>query len=153
MKTLILLLTIIIFIGCSENKNKQSTEEQVIIDLKLDIEKKTSVHFPDFEAINMEYGSMGFNGDYSNTMLLKFKENADLENFYKEIKNQIENPQELNYEKINDCCTVLIDEWRISTTGEYSYYSLIDCSDGNDKSFDLRIHSKDSTVELSYGRW
>ncbi|MDU1905168.1 MAG: hypothetical protein E6772_10330 [Dysgonomonas sp.] len=152
MRSLILLILLVLFVGCSENKKEQNTNTQDENILKTEIEKKIGFEFPEFDAINMKYGSMGFNGDYSNTMELKFKKDIDLEPFYNEIKRRVENPKVIDYKNI-DSCTTLIDEWRIDTTGEYSYYSLSDCEDGEDRHFEIRLNSKDSTVTVSYGRW
>ena len=71
---------------------------------------------------------------------------------YTSIKKRVENPRNLNYEKINGCI-VLIDEWGVNVDGEYSYAFMSECADGDDKDFSLVINSKDSTVTLSYGYW
>lgn len=140
-------LLVLVFIGCTEKKVEKEENPTKIL-----IENKIGFSFPDFIEINSDNGAVAFNGDYTNTIILKFKENVNLDNFYSEIKKRVENPRNLNYEKINGCI-VLIDEWGVNVDGEYSYAFMSECADGDDKDFSLVINSKDSTVTLSYGYW
>lgn len=140
-------LLVLVFIGCNEKKVEKEENPTKIL-----IENKIGFSFPDFIEINSDNSAVAFNGDYTNTIMLKFKENVNLDNFYSEIKKRVENPRNLNYEKINGCI-VLIDEWHVDTKGEYNYSFVSECDNGDDVHFSLVINSKDSTVTLSYGYW
>ena len=140
-------LLVLVFIGCNEKKVEK--EENPI---KILIEKQIGFEIPEFKAVETKIGKPAFNGDRTNTVILKFKENTNLDNFYSEIKKRVENPRNLNYEKVNGCIT-LTDEWGVNVDGEYSYTFMSECADGDDKDFSLVINSKDSTVTLSYGYW
>ncbi len=153
MRNLILLIVFILFIGCSGNKKEQNTEGQGENILKSRIENQIGFEFPEFEEVSIEYGSMGFNGDYSNTMNLKFKKDADLEPFYQEIKKRVENPQENTTNIPKGCYETAGNNWRVDVNGEYSYLSMLDCENGEDSSFSIQLNSKDSTITISYGRW
>jgi|GEM_PF-2951299 len=151
--SLILPIVLVLFFGCSGNKKEQNTENQEDNILKSRIENKIGFEFPEFDAINIEYGSMGFNGDYSNTIELKFKKDVDLESFYQEIKMRVENPKEYITNVPDGCFETAGNNWRVDVNGEYSYLSMLDCEDEDDSSFSIRLNSKDSTVTVSYGRW
>lgn len=153
MRGLILLIVLVLFVGCSENKKEQNTNTQDENILKTEIEKKIGFEFPDFDAINMEYGSMGFNGNYSNTIELKFKKDVDLEQFYNEIKRRVENPKENITNVPEGCFETAGNDWRVDVHGEYSYLSMLDCENGDNSSFSIHLNSKDSTITISYGRW
>lgn len=140
-------LLVLVFIGCTEKKVEKEENPTKIL-----IENKIGFSFPDFIEINSDNSAVAFNGDYTNTIILKFKENVNLDNFYSEIKKRVESPRNLNYEKVNGCIT-LTDEWGVNVHGEYSYAFMSECADGDDKDFSLVINSKDSTVTLSYGYW
>lgn len=141
-----------LFIGCSENRKGQNIYEHKENLIKILIEKQIGFEIPDFKEVEREIGKPVFNGDYTNIIILKFKENVNLDNFYSEIIKRVENPRNLNYEKVNGCIT-LTDEWRVSIDGEYSYSFMSECADGDDKHFRLDISSKDSIITLSYGHW
>ena len=143
---------VVLFIGCSENRKGRNTDEHKENPIKILIEKQIGFEIPDFKEVEREIGKPVFNGDCTNTIILKFKENMNLDNFYSEIKKRVENPQNLNYEKVNGCIT-LTDEWRVNAYGEYSYSFMSECADGDDKHFRLDISSKDSIITLSYGHW
>lgn len=143
---------VVLFIGCSENRKGQNTDEHKENQIKILIEKQIGFEIPDFKEVEREIGKPVFNGDYTNIIILKFKENVNLDNFYSEIIKRVENPRNLNYEKVNGCIT-LTDEWRVSIDGEYSYSFMSECADGDDKHFRLDISSKDSIITLSYGHW
>lgn len=140
-------LLVLVFIGCTEKKVEKEENPTKIL-----IENKIGFSFPDFIEINSDNSAVAFNGDYTNTIILKFKENVNLDNFYSEIKKRVESPRNLNYEKVNGCIT-LTDEWGVNVHGEYSYAFMSECTDEDDKDFSLVINSKDSTVILSYGYW
>lgn len=140
-------LLVLVFIGCTEKKVEKEENQ-----IKILIEKQIGFEIPDFKEVKREIGKPAFNGDCTNTVILKFKENTNLDNFYSEIKKRVENPQNLNYEKVNGCIT-LTDKWGVNIHGEYSYAFMSECTDGDDKDFSLVINSKDSTVILSYGYW
>lgn len=140
-------LLVLVFIGCNEKKVEKEENQ-----IKILIEKQIGFEIPEFKAVETKIGKPAFNGDRTNTVILKFKENTNLDNFYSEIKKRVENPRNLNYEKVNGCIT-LTDEWGVNVDGEYSYTFMSECADGDDKDFSLVINSKDSTVTLSYGYW
>lgn len=141
-----------ISIGCSENRKEQNTNEYKENQIKILIEKQIGFEIPEFKAVETKIGKSAFNGDCTNTVILKFKENTNLDNFYSEIKKRVENPRNLNYEKVNGCIT-LTDEWGVNVHREYSYSFMSECDNGDDVHFSLGINSKDSTVALSYGYW
>ncbi|MFR0678622.1 hypothetical protein [Dysgonomonas mossii] len=147
-----ILMIMAISIGCSENRKEQNTNEHKENPTKILIENKIGFSFPDFIEINSDNSAVTFNGDYTNTIILKFKDNTNLDNFYSEIKKRVESPRNLNYEKVNGCIT-LTDEWGVNVHGEYSYAFMSECADGDDKDFSLVINSKDSIVTLSHGYW
>lgn len=147
-----ILIIATITIGCSENRKRQNTDEHKENPIKILIEKQIGFEIPDFKEVEREIGKSAFNGDYTNNITLKFKENMNLDNFYSEIKKRVENPRNLNYEKVNGCIT-LTDKWRVNVHGEYSYSFMSECADGDDKHFRLDISSKDSIITLSYGHW
>lgn len=140
-------LLVLVFIGCTEKKVEKEENPTKIL-----IENKIGFSFPDFIEINSDNSAVAFNGDYTNTIILKFKENVNLDNFYSEIKKRVENPRNLNYEKVNGCIT-LTDEWGVNVHREYSYSFMSECDNGDDEHFSLVINSKDSIVTLSHGYW
>lgn len=141
-----------ISIGCSENRKEQNTNEHKENQIKILIEKQIGFEIPEFKAVETKIGKSAFNGDCTNTVILKFKENTNLDNFYSEIKKRVENPRNLNYEKVNGCIT-LTDEWGVNVHREYSYSFMSECDNGDDEHFSLVINSKDSIVTLSHGYW
>lgn len=139
-----------IFTGCfANNKENQSKVEDVSL-IKRKIEDQIVFKIPDFEEISREDGDISFRGDYDNTLTLKFIDNVDLDDFYNEIENRINNQSE-DY-RIEDDCVIINDYWKKEEYG-YKYSFMSECSGKADKHFELIVNSKDRTATVNYGNW
>lgn len=139
-----------IFTGCFANKkeNQEAVEDTNLIKRK--IESQIGFRIPDFEEISRENDDASFHGDYNNTLILKFNDNADLDSFYNEIENRINNQSE-DY-RIEDNCVIINDYWKKEENG-YRYSFMSECSGKADEHFELIVNSKDRTAIVSYGNW
>lgn len=149
-RILMLVMLTMIFTGCfANNKENQSKFEDVSL-IKRKIESQIGFKIPDFEEISRENGDASFRGDYDNTLTLKFNDNIDLDSFYNEIENRINNESE-DY-RIEDNCVIINDYWKKEENG-YRYLFMSECSGKADKHFELIVNSKDRTATVNYGNW
>ncbi len=113
---------------------------------RTELESKTGLPFPDYEAIENRHFLNGpsFNGDFKMEYTIKL-DTTSIPDFYQKIDQKIK-------EVDNDTIDSGIFYWNFGEDGKYYFSCFDDPQDEDDQTLELYIDKKNSQIKISFGR-